>query len=375
MMGNDLNRTTEQTEGANRIGRSPAALLDRWDPLHFAFVMATGIVSIAASLLGFELLGRTLFAVNGLAYVVVTTLTLARAARDLRSTLEDLVSPDRAVGSFTAVAATSILGSQFVVFDRSIAFATTLLVIAGGLLFLLTYTVFVGLTVRDVDAPIDETLDGGWFLAVVATQSVAVLAALLAPSYPTAIGEFALVALFLYSIGGGFYLVLFTLVFYRMTFFEFAPESATPPYWINMGAVAITTLAGALLLRLGPSWPFLAELRPFLVGFTFFFWATGSWWIPLLVVLGLWRHTVGEIALPHTPTGYHPRYWSIVFPLGMYTVSTFRLASEAGITILHVIPRYAVYIALVAWLVVSTGLVRSMRSAITGAHERERVRE
>lgn len=375
MRGSDVNRTTEATGGTNRIGHSPSDFLDRWDPLHFAFVMATGIVSIAATLLGLELVGQTLFAVNGLAYVVITILTLARSARDPRSTLEDLVSPDRAVGSFTAVAATSILGSQFVVFNRSIAIATILLILAGGLLFVLTYTVFVGLTIRVVDTPIDETLDGGWFLAVVATQSVAVLAALLAPSYPTVFEEFALVALFLYLVGGGFYLVLFTLVFYRMTFFSFAPESATPPYWINMGAVAITTLAGALLLRLGPSWPFLAELRPFLVGFTFFFWATGSWWIPLLVVLGVWRHTVGGITLPHTPTGYHPRYWSIVFPLGMYTVSTFRFASEAGITILHVIPRYAVYIALVAWLVVSTGLARSIRSAITGALERERVRE
>jgi tellurite resistance protein TehA-like permease len=348
MTGNDRNRTTETTERRDGRCRSPRPLLGRWDPLHFAFVMAT---------------------------VVVTILTVARAARDLRSTFQDLVSPDRAVGSFTAVAATSILGSQFVVFDRSIAVATTLLIVAGGLLFVLTYTVFVGLTVRDVDEPIDETLDGGWFLAVVATQSVAVLAALLAPSYPTTLGGFALVALFLYSVGGGFYLVLFTLVFYRMTFFEFAPESATPPYWINMGAVAITTLAGALLLRLDQSWLFLAELRPFLVGFTFFFWATGSWWIPFLVVLGLWRHTVGGIALPHTPTGYHPRYWSIVFPLGMYTVSTFRLADEAGITILGIIPRYFVHIALVAWLVLSIGLVRSILATITGAPDRERVRE
>lgn len=365
MTETDPDRTTEQPTRAVRTGRYTTVVLDQWDPLHFAFVMATGIVSIAASLLGFDPVGRILFVVNALAYVAVSILTLVRSARNPRSTFSDLVSPDRAVGSFTAVAATSILGSQFVVFGRSIAVATGLFVVACGLLFSLTYIVFVGLTIRNTTDPIDETLDGGWFLAVVATQSVAVLAALLAPNYPAALEEFALVALFLYSIGGGFYLVLFTLVFYRMTFFALSPESATPPYWINMGAVAITTLAGALILRLAPSWTFIAELHPFLVGFTFFFWATGSWWIPLLVVLGLWRHTVGGVALPHTPTGYHPRYWAIVFPLGMYTASTLRLATEAELTVLSIVPRYFIYVAVAAWVIVTIGLVRSMVSPLT----------
>ena len=41
-----------------------ATLLYDWDPLYFALVMATGIVSIAAFLLGFEWIGRTLFAAN-----------------------------------------------------------------------------------------------------------------------------------------------------------------------------------------------------------------------------------------------------------------------------------------------------------------------
>jgi tellurite resistance protein TehA-like permease len=346
------------SDGSAGPAGTALGVLAQWDPLYFALVMATGIVSIGASVVGFERIGRVLFALNVLAFVVIGVLTVARIGSALGSTLADLVSPDRAVGSFTAVAATCILGSQFVVFEQSILVATALLVFAGCLWFALTYTVFVGLTIRDIDDPIDETLDGGWFLAVVATQSVAVLTALLAPQYPSVLETAGVVALGLYLIGGGFYLVLFTLVFYRMTFFAFRPASATPPYWINMGAVAITTLAGALLLQLGPSWPFVAEIRPFLLGFTFFFWATATWWIPLLVALGVWRHTVGGIALPHRPEGYGPRYWGMVFPLGMYTVSTFRLASEAGLDVLRVVPRVVVFVAFGAWVVVSVGLVR-----------------
>ncbi|MBS1252690.1 MAG: putative membrane protein [Anaerolineales bacterium] len=69
-----------------------------------------------------------------------------------------------------------------------------------------------------------------------------------------------------------------------------SPETLTPPYWINMGAVAITTLAGATLMLNTSQWTFLGEILPFLKGFTLFFWATGTWWIPLLFILGAWRH-------------------------------------------------------------------------------------
>lgn len=41
-------------------------------------------------------------------------------------------------------------------------------------------------------------------------------------------------------------------------------------------------------------------------------WAWATWWIPLLVIFGVWRHLV------HCqPLRYHPMYWSLVFPLGM----------------------------------------------------------
>ena len=34
---------------------------------------------------------------------------------------------------------------------------------------------------------------------------------------------------------------------------------------------------------------FLETLLPFLKGFTIFFWATGTWWIPMLLILVVWR--------------------------------------------------------------------------------------
>ncbi len=53
----------------------------------------------------------------------------------------------------------------------------------------------------------------------------------------------------MFLLGCMLYLPLITLIFYRFTFVNVTTAALTPPYWINMGAVAITTLAGARLIH------------------------------------------------------------------------------------------------------------------------------
>ena len=81
--------------------------------------------------------------------------------------------------------------------------------------------------------------------------------------------------------------------------FRLSPSDLSPQYWINMGAMAISTLAGSLLIANAPDAPFLASLTPFLKGFTVFYWATGTWWIPMLVVLVVWRHVYARHPLQY----------------------------------------------------------------------------
>ena len=133
------------------------------------------------------------------------------------------------------------------------------------------------------------------------------------------------------------------------------PSDLAPPYWINMGAVAISTLAGTTLVAAAPRSPVIQELLPFVKGFTLLFWATATWWIPMLVILGFWRHVYRRF-----PLRYDPLYWGAVFPLGMYTVSTFRLAQVIDAPFLSVIPSVFIYIALGAWSATAFGLLHHL---------------
>jgi hypothetical protein len=86
--------------------------------------------------------------------------------------------------------------------------------------------------------------------------------------------------------GGMLYLWIIALIFYRYTFFTMSPSDLAPPYWINMGAAAISTLAGTLLVAAAPHSPVLEQVLPFVRGLTLLWWATATWWIPMLLILG-----------------------------------------------------------------------------------------
>jgi tellurite resistance protein TehA-like permease len=324
-------------------------------PGYFALVMATGINSIAAFQLNLKPVAWVLLAINLIAYFNLWLLLLIRLVRFFPRVKADIMDHARGPGFFTVVAGTCVLGSQLIIVVGQYSAAAALWFVGILLWVLIMYTFFTAVTVR-ADKPEFETgISGTWLLAAVATQSISVLGTLLADYFTTYRDSLLFFTLCMFLLGCMLYLILITLIFYRFTFVKLTTVTLTPPYWINMGAVAITTLAGARLIIAVPKWSFLGEISPFLKGFTLFFWAAGTWWIPLLLILGVWRHI-----RKHFPLAYDPLYWGMVFPLGMYTVCTLQLSKAIGFEPLVIIPRCFVFIALAAWLAVFGGLIHNL---------------
>lgn len=316
--------------------------------------MATGIVALALDDQGFRIAARTMYAANVLAYAVLWLTGAARlltSARALRRELHDHVAGPQFL---SIVAATGVLGVGSARFGAPGAATVALWIGALALWFTLSYAFLAGVIVAAHKPRLEDGLDGSWLLLTVSTESVAVLGTLAAPSFARADAVvFTSVALFL--AGAMLYILVIGLIFFRWIFRPMPADTLTPAYWINMGAVAITTLAGARLVDVAPAYAFVQAIGHFIAGFTLFFWATATWWIALLVVLFVWRH-----ARARTPIRYDPQYWSLVFPLGMYSAATHAYATGNGLDFLLPLARVAAAVSVAAWALTAIGLMRSL---------------
>jgi tellurite resistance protein TehA-like permease len=286
-----------------------------------AVVMGTGIVSLALSLDGRATLGRILLVATALAWLASVALLATELAhrRDVAS------SPN----ALTAVAGTSVLGAGLV-HRGDVAVGAGLLVVALVLWLLMVPQVLRCWT---------PSADGAAFLLTVATQSLAVLASLVAARDRVDWLLDAALAPFLVG------LALYPFVLLR---FEFRHvRVGRGAQWVAGGALAISALAGAEIVLGAHALATLDDVASVVQGIAVVAWALAILWLPILVV--------GE-ALRARPR-YAAERWATVFPVGMYAACSFQVGAVTHTEAMTDFARVWVWIAVAVWLVVLVAMV------------------
>ena len=320
------------------------------NPGCFALVMATGIISNGLLFEGHRQWSDALFAINSVAYPWLMLLTVVRLMRFRQAAWSDLINPSVVFSFFTIVAGTDVFGVGLYLRGQATA-ALGLWLFALLVWIVLIYFSFAVLTFLN-SARGADVIHGAWLNAIVGTQSLVVLGALVAPDLGDLDGTVFVLIHMLWGVGLGLYGIFIALFAYRLFFFDVEPDDITPLLWVVMGAAAISTNAGSVLITTDSAMPFLNAMRPFIDGVTLTMWAWATWWIPLLLLLGVWKHGVRRVPLTYTPM-----LWSLVFPLGMYALASLRLSLAADFPPLGAISRVMVWVALAAWTATSAGLI------------------
>jgi tellurite resistance protein TehA-like permease len=337
------------------------AWLATMEPGYFAAVMATGIVSIGSRLLGHTALAEVLLYCTIAAFVVLLLAYLTRALRFPKRFRQSLAAPSSAVAYFTVVAGTNVLAIALLA-HRYWLLATVLGAAAFLVWLALTYGLFCSIVLAG-NRPLLREFNGVWLVWVVGTQSIAVLATVLAVQLPWPTGReiLGITSVLFWSVGVVLYLILVVIIFLRLFLVETTPVEMGPPYWILMGATAISVRAAAGILTLDGSAQghLVAQMKPFVLGVAVVLWSFGSWFIPMLVLFGLWRYFVRRF-----PWSYEPKLWSVVFPLGMYAVASVTLGRAVDFEFMRQLAAVWVWIGVAAWGAVALLMLVALGSAM-----------
>ncbi|MGN6751816.1 MAG: tellurite resistance/C4-dicarboxylate transporter family protein, partial [Intrasporangium sp.] len=163
-----------------------------------------------------------------------------------------------------------------------------------------------------------------------------------------------------WSVGVFLYAASAIIVSLRIMLYELDPREFDPPYWVSMGAIAITVVAGARIVQMHSA-PMVDATRGLIAGLSVVFWAFATWLIPVLVAVGVWRHFVRKV-----PLRYEPTLWSMIFPLGMYGVAGIYLGRADHLPIVEWIGSHWLWVAVAAWTLVFLAMGRGLLRGLAG---------
>lgn len=293
----------------------------RW----FTAVMATIMIASLTQWYGYEVIVPYFFFASLAILFSVVIFKAAQTVLFFKDVLEEILNPEKTLYFFTIVGAVSFLG---ICFSRMFHFHTTAQIfwyVSIGLWLIISLSTFsiLFLNRKSEDRRIKDVLHGGWFFATVGTQSTALLGIIVAEQTIKQALFIQVFSIALWSVGASLYLIFMALLILRLMFYQFDSNTLLSPYWMNIGAAAVTAITGAVLHQhiqtVGGA---LTDLLPFLKGVSLFFWSFGLWWVPFLIILA-----IRKLICSGEGFAFTVGYWEIAFALGLYADSTIHMVA------------------------------------------------
>lgn len=310
-------------------GGSPAAALARIltaiPAASGAVVMGTGIVSVALLLDGHETLSQILLVLAAVVWVALGLLLAYRVSRDR----DRFDRESRVPTALTGIAGTAVLGTRLGLLGWDWA-GIVLLLIALALWVRLVPSVLAHWSVPTV---------GASFILTVATESLALLAAVLALDERADWLLYAALAPFVLG------LVFYLFVLARFDFRQLAVGRGD--HWVSGGALAISTVVAGRITIATKALGMLGAEHGALEGVALGLWIVTIVWLPALLIAE---------AL-HPRLHYNVRRWSTVFPVGMYAACSFIVGLAVSAPAITEFARVWVWVAVAVWLVVCAGML------------------
>lgn len=291
-----------------------------------SLVMGTGIVSIALALNGQPALSDVLLVLAAIVWVALGLILIGRARHQRRRLRWEARTP----AALTGVAGTAVLGSRLALLGWS----------WGGVALLLAALALWLALLRPVLSHRQIPTTGVSLMLTVSTESLAVLCAALAAQRHAAWLTAPAVALFVLGLG------LYALVIARFDLHQLAVGRGD--HWITGGALAISTLAAGTITHAAKTLHAASTVTGGFKTASVVLWALSIAWLPALIA--------AEILRPRLE--YDLTRWATVFPVGMYAACSFMVAEVAGAPAIRSFARVWAWASLVAWLLVSAGMIR-----------------
>jgi C4-dicarboxylate transporter/malic acid transport protein len=203
-----------------------------------------------------------------------------------------------------------------------------------------------------------QVANGAWFIPPVVTIIAPMVLVPLAPYVAPA--DLPLLVFGGYALWGmGFFLFVLvaSLLFDRLVFHPSPPAPLAPSVWIGLGPLGVGGLALLGIAKVGaPLWGDAAATVATLSSLAAtMLWGFGLWWLGAAIVLLI-------AYLRRGPLPYGLGWWAFIFPLGAFTASTLALGRAWNAGALESLAAVLLVALLVAWVVVSAGTLRAMRS-------------